>query len=111
MKRFHHFSRALVLAISYIMCTHYMLKGQAILIPYLDAEHHTHGYKDNKGNIMITAKYEDAGSFHEDMAAVKLNDKWGFINRHGMEIIPLEYDDPGKDDMFSYFFSDGLAAV
>lgn len=49
-------------------------------------------------------KYENAHSFHEGMAAVKLNGKWGFIDRTGKEVIPLEYS-------FARDFHNGVAIV
>ena len=38
------------------------------------------------------------------MARVRLNDKWGFIDKSGSEVIPCKYD--GADS-----FSEGLAKV
>jgi hypothetical protein len=49
------------------------------------------------GNVQIT--YSD-----EPMAAVKLNDKWGYIDTKGNEVVPCKYDDVQE-------FSEGLAAV
>ena len=38
------------------------------------------GYIDKKGNIIIQLIYDDARGFNEGLSAVKLNDKWGYIN-------------------------------
>ncbi len=55
---------------------------------------------------VIPFKYDEAKSFSEGLALVKLNGKWGFIDKTGKEVgIPL-----GKyDNVMS--FSEGLAAV
>ena len=53
---------------------------------------------------MIPIKYDKAWSFSEGLANVKLNDKWGFIDKTGKEVIPIKYDD-------AYSFSRGLALV
>jgi hypothetical protein len=49
-------------------------------------------------------KYDSQGEFHEGLAAVQLNEKWGFIDKTGKEIIPLKYDAARS-------FSEGLACV
>ena len=51
-----------------------------------------YGFKDNKGNIMIAAKYDSCNRFDEGLASVKLNSKWGFIDKTGKEVIPIKYD-------------------
>ena len=38
------------------------------------------------------------------MAAVKKNNKWGFVDKKGNEKIPLIYEE-------AYFFKDGIAKV
>lgn len=52
----------------------------------------------------IPCQYDDAGDFSEGLARVKLNGKWGFIDKTGREAVPCQYDDAGS-------FSEGLAAV
>ena len=44
------------------------------------------------------------GDFSEGFAAVKVGNKWGFMNRNGEYSIPPKFDEVG-------FFSEGLAAV
>jgi len=64
-----------------------------------------HGYKviNKLGEVIIDAtSYDDIYSFSEGLAAVKKNDKWGFIDNKGQEIIELKYDDVGT-------FKNGLA--
>ena len=53
---------------------------------------------------MIPCKYEYAGGFSDGLALVKLDGKWGFIDKEGHVVIPFEYDD--AED-----FSEGLAHV
>ena len=52
----------------------------------------------------LNSRYDYAGYFFEGLALVKRNDKWGFIDKTGREVIPCKYD--GADA-----FSNGLAAV
>ena len=46
----------------------------------------------------------DIYSFKEGLAGVKFNDKWGFIDKEGREVIPFKYDDINP-------FSEGVALV
>ena len=48
--------------------------------------------------------YNEVHAFHEGMAAVVLNDKFGFIDLTGKEVIPLKYEAAGD-------FLEGLAPV
>ncbi len=50
------------------------------------------GYLDKKGEIVIKAQYEHAGSFKHGLAAVKLNGKYGFIDNDGIFVISPIYD-------------------
>jgi len=68
-------------------------------------ENDKYGFKvASTGEIIIPLIYDDAWGFSEGLAKVKLNGKWGFIDKTGKEVIPLKYD--GADD-----FSEGLASV
>ena len=40
-----------------------------------------------KNNEVIKLKYDDAESFSEGLAGVQRNEKWGFINTKGKEVI------------------------
>jgi len=64
------------------------------------------GYIDEKGVIVIQAKYADAGFFHDGLAPVKdlSIDLYGFINSQGKFVIPNSY-------AYALGFSEGLAAV
>ena len=48
--------------------------------------------------------YDQVCGFHDGLAIVKLNGKYGFIDKTGKEIIPLIYDSAGD-------FSEGVANV
>jgi len=51
------------------------------------------GFKDRKTGIMvIPCKYDRAWESFEAWAGVKLNGKWGFIDKTGKEVIPLNFD-------------------
>ena len=62
------------------------------------------GYMDNKGELKIQMKFQEAGQFNRGLAPVKLNGKWGFIDKKGRTIIAFEYDSAGK-------FANGIAPV
>lgn len=51
-----------------------------------------YGFSDQNNNIIIPAIYNEVSSFSEGLAAVKLNEKWGYINEKGEEVIPFIYD-------------------
>jgi hypothetical protein len=50
------------------------------------------GFCNLKKAIVIPVKYDEVGSFIEDVVRVKLNDKWGFIDTTGREITSIKYD-------------------
>ena len=52
----------------------------------------------------VSNKYDYKSEFSDGIAMVKLNDKWGYIDKTGREIIPIQYDNCDK-------FSEGIARV
>ncbi len=42
--------------------------------------------------MVIPLEYDAIGIFHEGLASVKKNGKYGFIDKTGKEVIPFEYD-------------------
>src|ERR1700754_4173946 len=50
-------------------------------------------YFDTAGNQVLpfSNKYESYGNFTEGLARVMVNEKWGFINRFGDEVISPEF--------------------
>ena len=63
-----------------------------------------YGYKDGKDVVRIEAKYEQARNFREDVAAVRLNQKWGIIDKKGKILINFIYEDAQE-------FKEGLIPV
>lgn len=49
-------------------------------------------YTDRYDIIQIKERFQDARQFCNNLAAVKKESKWGFINVHGDMIIPFKYD-------------------
>ena len=45
-----------------------------------------------KQPVHQTKKYDWKGEYYEGLAKVKLNDKYGFIDKTGKEVIPIKYD-------------------
>ena len=63
--------------------------------------------KPNNGHGTIIdnpLKYDYAWSFSEGLAKVKLNEKYGFIDKTDKVVIPIKYD-------YAWSFSEGLAKV
>jgi hypothetical protein len=52
-----------------------------------------YGFVDKRGNVVIDKKYEFAEDFSEELAAVRLHGKFGFIDMEGKTTIPFIYDD------------------
>lgn len=74
-----------------------------------------YGYIGRTLRLEIAAVYENARDFSENMAAVRQNGKWGYINNLGVTVIPFEFDscaaaDTMGDDM-SFGFRNTLAPV
>ncbi len=57
-----------------------------------------------EGIKIKTNRYIDVSDFHEGLAAVQLNGKWGYIDKTGKEVIECKYD-------FASDFHEGLATV
>ncbi len=81
-----------------------LTKAATNLEPFGDLTTEKWGYKDENGNIVIPAKYDEVENFSEGLALVKINGKWGFIDKTDKLVIPAKYDD-------AWPFSDGLARV
>ena len=74
-----------------------------------------YGYIGRSLLLEIALLYENAMDFSENMAAVKKDGKWGYINKGGVTVIPFDFDScaaadvMGRDCAFS--FRGGLAPV
>jgi hypothetical protein len=75
-------------------------------IPYIFNRQIYYIYLHYRFNIMKNWKdtYDDVGSFKEERAWVKLNNKHGFVDTEGNEVVSLKYDDVG-------YFYEGRAGV
>jgi hypothetical protein len=62
------------------------------------------GFLDTNGNEVIPCIYDDVRHFREDMAAVQIDGKWGFINKAAKIVVEPQYDYVGT-------FINGLASV
>ncbi len=54
--------------------------------------------------MVVNAQFEEVLAFRKDLAAVKKNSKWGFLDTTGAHVIRFQYEN-------AYYFSDGLAPV
>ena len=81
-----------------------------------------YGIADMNGNLIVPLKYDRIDNFYEGMAAVYLNNKLGFIDKAGKEVIPPVYDVRLLDGVevwsadaiacrYRAGFSDGVACV
>jgi formylglycine-generating enzyme required for sulfatase activity len=72
------------------------------LTPFKEKE--KYGYKNDKGQVVIRAMYDDAHVFLEDLAAVKVGKLWGFINVYNNMVIPPQFG-------YAYGFAEGMALI
>lgn len=63
-----------------------------------------YGLIDTLGQLMVSADYDELGSFSDGRLAVKRGGLWGFVDRNGFEVIPCRFREVQD-------FSEGLAAV
>lgn len=61
----------------------------------IGVKEHKYGYLDGKFKWAIEPVYEDAQGFSLGVAAVKINGKWGYINKKEKMVIPAKYDVAG----------------
>ena len=71
-----------------------------------EANNGLYGYKDEKGKIVIPARYVTATYFYDgiDKAWVYLNSKFALIDKKGKLVTPFKYT-------YVNFFSEGMAVV
>ena len=58
------------------------------------------GIKDNKGNIIVPAVYDDIEYINNGLFIAERDDKYGLYKYNSGEIIPLKYDDISIEDYF-----------
>lgn len=74
------------------------------LISNFEITVHANWEKGSPDIIWLEKTYENIDPFSEGLALVRLNSKYGFIDKTGKEVIPLKYDN-------AFDFSEGLALV
>lgn len=62
------------------------------------------GYINNKAEEVIPIEYDNAGDFHEGLAAVCKKEEWGYIDKNNKTIIPFKFE-------WADSFEDGFARV
>ncbi|OMP66649.1 WG repeat-containing protein [Domibacillus epiphyticus] len=97
--------------------TTYMLpysEGRAVIMP----NQYAHAYLlDEKGQIISRGIYNEISSFHNGLApAMKETDngeqKWGYIDRDGNEVIPFEYTEASEfGENAAFVQQDGLWGI
>lgn len=60
------------------------------------------------GEMVVPFKYDEVEDCNEGMIGVRINDKWGYVNSSGEEIIPIKYH---YDSFLISDFYDGIAVV
>ena len=53
------------------------------------------GFMEN-GRWVVEPKYDDVGEFSNNMAAVCMAGKWGYVNRDGVQVIPYKFEYAGE---------------
>lgn len=67
---------------------------------------------DKTGKTQINCtQYSSLEFFSEGLALVAKDNKFGFINRQGIEVIPCIYDYDSNSFDYQYFFKEGLCKV
>jgi hypothetical protein len=65
--------------------------AKAQLLPFMSSATGKYGYVDYSGRLAITPKYDHAAPFSEGMAAVRWDDKCGYIDEHDGVTISLHF--------------------
>jgi len=79
-----------------------MLKAQ--IVPFYSAENDKYGYKNEKGELIVSPQYDLAYPVEEGMAAFRVNGKYGYLDATGREVVHPKYD-------YTWKFIGGYAAV
>ena len=62
------------------------------------------GYIDKQGKVVIDAQFDDAWSFAEGLAVIRIGGRWGYIDKQGKIAVNPQFD-------VAHPFVDGLATV
>jgi hypothetical protein len=71
---------------------------------YIKENNKSYSIIDTDTNFEIPLKYDEVGYFSEGLAACCIRNKWGYIDKNGVEVIPLKFVRAEK-------FCNGLAEV
>lgn len=82
-------------------------EGLACVAPSTDNPNGKYCYIDERGQIKIPCKYDNAFNFKDGVACVSNDNKYGYIDMNGRTVIPMIYD----DFYISHFCNDGLIRV
>lgn len=82
-------------------------EGLACVAPSTDNPNGKYCYIDERGQIKIPCKYDNAFNFKDGVACVSNDNKYGYIDMNGRTVIPMIYD----ESCIGYFCSDGLIRV
>jgi hypothetical protein len=95
--------------------------GGTNLYPFIAADNHKYGYKNEYGRVILDPIYDDATYFSFGLAAVALDQKYGFINKKGETIIDFQYQDAGpfgnelapvrEEELYGYIDTDGKKKI
>lgn len=63
------------------------------------------GYMNNKGEVVITPKFDSCEVFKYGFARIKMGTKWGIIDRTGTQILEPKYENifPGENGVFIFY--------
>jgi len=73
-------------------------------ILYIEIGHEIAAFNMQDGNVVYLGRFEGVMYFSEDLAAVRRDGKWGFVDKNGDIVIPITFQ-------HALGFSEGLAAV
>lgn len=76
------------------------------LAPFINVKENYHNFINVKGELLNDEKYDMVMPFSEGLAAVRVDDQWGYINLKGEFEIPPQF--PGN---WIGYFSEGMANV
>ncbi len=80
------------------------------LVPYIS--NNKVGFADlQTSEVIIPCQYDFVSLFSEGLASVKMNKKWGFIDKFGRQVVQFKYDDYLSSTDYFKYFHDGLAVV
>jgi hypothetical protein len=83
---------AFILAFSFLLAASIPAKGEEPDTPIPVQVGKKFAYRSRDGKEVTPAIYDMACGFSSGLAAVRKDERWGFIDREGKVVIPIEYD-------------------